>query len=125
VHRFFGTIATTLVAVLLATVLAPSFGWEASARQAAHGHEVLEICGANGADEGSLPATQDNPDRPKANQHHGCAAHMLGHLVATLSDAGDHAVLGADEVGVLDRLPSVSSVSPRRLDRPPLDSRLA
>lgn len=118
-------IANTLVGVLLATVLAPSFGWEASARQAAHGHEVLEDCGASGADEGSLTAAHDDPDRQKKEQHHGCAVHMLSHLIATLSEAGNHAVPGADEVGVLDRLPSVTSVSPRRLDRPPLDPRLA
>jgi len=103
-----------LLAVLLATLLAPGFGWEASAGQAAHGHDAAAL----GQDE---YASGDTADRGCENSrhHHGCAGHMFGHLTALLDEATGLALPDADDATVSLRLHGVVTSFPRRLDRPP------
>jgi hypothetical protein len=106
-------IASFLMAVLLSTVLSPSFGWEASASPAAHGHDVLLL------DDHDGHAAQHHGDED-SHHHHGCAGHLLGHLQAQLSDPFVFATL--DPAGRLRPEPAsdFSSLFPERLDRPPL-----
>jgi hypothetical protein len=121
VRRVLKSIASALLAILLATVLAPSFGWEASAAQASH------------ADEVSAPSDARNHERHDAtdhesgisHHHHGCAGHMFGHLFVTLDEAAGLVVPDAGEAMLPEHLPGVLSSFPKRLDRPPHAPRLA
>jgi hypothetical protein len=112
-----------LLAVLLATVLAPTFGWEASAGQSAHIHDALD--GGDAPDSsrhdhhGDLPVTADS------HGHHGCSGHVLGHLfVAPAERAGIILPESGTAVAIARQAGFVTNPS-RRLDRPPLDSGLA
>ena len=42
-RRALRSIARLLLAVLLATVMSPSFAWEATAGQSAHGHDIVAV----------------------------------------------------------------------------------
>ncbi|HEX6828942.1 MAG TPA: hypothetical protein VF104_08180 [Burkholderiales bacterium] len=111
--RVLRRIACLLVAVLLATILSPSFAWESAASAAAEGHEVLVF----GGHEGSTGEHQPGED---SHHHHGCAGHMLGHLTGPL---GNLLVLALPELGAsaLPEPPADFLSSLRaRLDRPPL-----
>jgi hypothetical protein len=117
-ERVLRKIACLLIAMLLATVLSPSFGWEAVASQSAHGHGVLAMDNHDGH------AGQHQGDED-SHHHHGCTGHLLGHLLAQLSNPLPFAIL--DPAGsVFPELPSdFSSRVPERLDRPPLAPALA
>ena len=114
VRRAFRYIATTMLAVLLATLLAPGFGWEASAGQAEHGHGAATL----GNDDHASDDTA-NFDGEDSRHHHGCAGHMFGHLTALLDEATGLALPDADDATVSLRLHGVVTSFPRRLDRPP------
>ena len=113
-------IASALLAVLLATLLAPGFGWEASAGQTEHCDDVAAL----GQDDHGAgdPAKRGGED---SHQHHGCAGHMFGHLSAMLDEAAGLALSDACDATVFQRLPGVFSSFPRRLDRPPHAPELA
>jgi len=108
-----------MLAVLLATVLAPSFGWEASAGRSAHGFDEVALVDADGgeghghSDPGMGGGTMDS------HQHHGCAGHMFGHLLATLGAGTAPVFLSAGDSPVAERSPGAITSFPRRLDRPP------
>lgn len=115
-RRISRKIATLLIAILFATVLAPSFGWDTSAGQGAHEENIGAL--ADSCD------TQDSRGGENSH-HHGCAGHMLGHLVAHLSDAAIFTLpdlrsrfLPEPDAGVLPGFQE-------RLYRPPLTPALA
>ena len=83
-RRALRKVAAFLTAVLLATLLTPSFGWEASAGAEAHDQDIAMYGGSCSAHD--QQDHQRDCDNGESDQHHhGCAAHMLGHLVADLS----------------------------------------
>ena len=109
-------IATLLIAVLFATVLAPSFSWDASVGQGAHEENTVAM--------GDTCDTQDS--RGSGNSHHhGCAGHMLGHLVAHLSEAPVFTLPDLGSRFLLEPDAVVLSGFPERLYRPPLTPALA
>jgi len=114
VRRASKYIASALLAVFLATLLAPSFGWEASAGQAEHGHDVAAL-------DHDEHGAGDAADRGCENSrhHHGCAGHMFGHLFALLDEAAGLDLLDAPDVAVSQRMQGVITSFPKRLDRPP------
>jgi hypothetical protein len=123
VRRILRSLSAALLAVLLATVLAPTFGWAASAGQSAHIHDAYESSDAPAAaphdHHGDLPVTADS------HGHHGCAGHVLGHLfVAPAEHAGIIVLESGTAVAIVRQSGFVTNPS-RRLDRPPLDSELA
>lgn len=111
-------IACLLIAVLFATVLSPSFAWEASASQAAHGHDVVAL------DDHDGPVAQHQGDED-SHHHHGCAGHLLGHLQGQLSDPFVFASLDPSGSVLPEPASDFSSSLPERLDRPPLVPALA
>jgi len=120
-RRTLRKIATLLLAVLLATVFEPSFGWEASAGQGTHGQDIVAL-----ADAGDTHDRHDGDHRGGENSHHhGCAGHMFGDLVAHL---GDVAVFTPPDLD--SDFPSGPGAAAlpaflERLDRPPLAPDLA
>lgn len=117
-QRALRKIVCLLIAVLLATVLSPSFGWESTASQAAHGHDVLAL------DDHDGPAGQHQGGED-SHHHHGCAGHLLSHLQAHLSDS--FVLAAPDLAGVMLPEPAAdfSSPLPARPDRPPIAPALA
>ncbi len=118
-------IASVLLAVLLATVLAPSFGWEASAGQAAHGQDEAALAGVQVSDEHDHSDAGIDGGSMDSHQHHGCAGHMFGHLFVTLGVDTALVFLDASDSAVAARLPGAITSFPRRLDRPPHAPELA
>lgn len=116
-HRVSRKIACLLIAVLLATVLSPSFSWESAASQAAHGHDVV----AFDDHDGSAPHQGDED----SHHHHGCAGHLLSHLQGQLSDPFVFAALDLAGSRLPEPASDFSSPLPERLERPPLAPALA
>jgi hypothetical protein len=123
-RRALRSIAHLLIAILLATVLSPSFGWEATVGQSGHGHDIVsaEADGdTHGADmhAGSRHGDEDN------HQHHSCAGHSFGDLPGHLCETLSFAMPDLDH----DRFPRSAarfpSPFPDRLYRPPLAPPLA
>lgn len=122
-RRALRKIAAFLTAVLLATVLTPSFGWEASAGAEAHDQDTALYGGSCGAHDQQTP--QGDCGNGESDHHHGCAAHMLGHLVA---DLGPVTVFTLPESGsgrLAGPLDAVLAGFPEILYRPPLARLLA
>jgi len=120
-QRALRKITCLMLAVLLATVLSPSFGWEASAGQDAHDESTMALdhaCDAQAGHDGEWCEGD-------SSHHHGCAGHMFGHLAACLDDVAvftppdlDSGVPSAPDAVVVPGLPE-------RPDRPPLAPALA
>lgn len=112
-----------MLAVLLATVLAPSFGWEASAGRLAHTHDTPENPDAPVSLEqdhrDDLPATADH------HGSHGSAGHVLGHLFVAPAEYARFILPESGTAAAIARLAGFVANPSRRLDRPPLDSALA
>jgi hypothetical protein len=117
------SIAHLLAAILLMTVLSPSFAWEAAAGASAHGDDTVAI-DASGDDHHSQ-AGGDQRDDDSHHHHHGCAGHSLGHLPGHLGEAFDFAMLDPDRDGFPESRAGLSSPFPDRLDRPPRTPTLA
>lgn len=117
-------IACFMLAILLATVLSPSFAWEATAGQSAHGHDIAAPDGIGGAHEqiSDTPSHQGNED---SHHHHGCAGHSFGHLPGHLGEAFAVAMLDPDRDVFPESPAGFTSPFPDRLDRPPLAPALA
>lgn len=107
-----------LFAILMATVLSPSFGWEASSSRAAHGHEMLAL------DDCDTGAAHHQGDED-SHHHHGCAGHVLGHLQVELGHPFVLSVLDLAGSALPAPASDFSSFLPQRLDRPPRASVLA
>lgn len=114
VRRASKYIASALLAVFLATLLAPSFGWEASAGQTEQGHDVAAL----GQDDLGCGGTADRGGEDP-HHHHGCAGHMFGHLSALIDEAAGLDLPDADDAAVSRRVRGVITPFPKRLDRPP------
>ena len=114
-----------MLAVLLATVLAPSFGWEASAGQTAHGHDVLALGDAQGGDGHDHQDTGTDTGCMNSHQHHGCAGHMFGHLFVVPCNEAAPAFIDLGEAIAAGRQRDLITPFPKRLDRPPQTSDLA
>jgi hypothetical protein len=123
-RRALRSIAHLLVALLLATVLSPSFAWEAIAGQAAHGHDIVVLDGSDDVHDQDNHASSHNDDED-SHHHHGCAGHFLGHLPAHVGEAFVVAMLDPARDGFPEPAADFSSPFPDRLDRPPLARALA
>lgn len=115
-------IAALLLAVLLATVLTPSFGWEASAAQGGHGHDIAALDDAGDAHDGYAGGHRGDES---VHHHHGCAGHMFSHLMAHFGGLAAFTPPDLDsglpaELGV-----AIPQGFPERLYRPPLAPALA
>ena len=114
-----------MLAVLLATVLAPSFGWELSAAQTAQGHDVLALGDAHAGDGHDHQGGDTDSGSMDSHHHHGCAGHMFGHLFAVLCNEAAPAFLYPGELISAGRQRDFITPFPKRLDRPPHASNLA
>ena len=123
-RRALRSIARLLIAILLATVLAPSFAWEAAAGRAAHEHEIAAPdAGPSAHDEGGY--TSEHHANEDSHHHHGCAGHSLGDLPGYLGVASAFALPDPDRDVFPESPAGFPSPFPDRLDRPPLAPALA
>ena len=122
-RSLFRPLARLLLAIMLATVLAPGFGWEAAG--GAEAHDLSALVAMADAHDGH--AMHDGHPSHQADaaaadcqdvSHHCCPGHVLGHLSGCLNGglslpqaAADVAVDGVD--------PRFSSRIPEGLERPP------
>ena len=123
-RRALRSIARLLIAILLATVLSPSFAWEATAGQAAHEHEIAVPDGIGDAHEQVNDKASHHGDEDSHHQH-GCAGHSLGDLPGYLGEASDFALPDPDRDVFPESPAGFPSPFPDRLDRPPLAPALA
>lgn len=122
--RFFGSdfVARVLVAVMLATLLSPSFGWHMHA-----GHHEIEAAAdshdlGHGHDQGGHHSGDDGEGEIDA---HASIGHLLGHLPMQLMQSALF-IASAEAVAPDDAVPvplMTSDSSPPY--RPPLGNRLA
>jgi len=117
-HRTARSIACLLIAVLLATVLTPSFAWESAAGQSAHGHGLVAQDEGMDAHDHAGPKGTHHGDED-SHHHHGCAGHLFGHLTMHLSEAIVFAMLDPDRDHCTEPAAALPSLYPDRLDRPP------
>ncbi len=123
-HRASRSIAHFLVAILLATVLSPSFAWEATAGQSVHGHDTVVLDQSDDAHDQDRRTGSHQGDED-SHHHHGCAGHLLGHLPVQTTEAFTFAMLDPDRGGFPESPAGFSSLFPARLYRPPLAPTLA
>jgi len=123
-RRALRSIAHLLTAILLATVLSPSFAWEATADRSAEGHEIVSPDGGGDAHGQDSPAGSHHGDED-SHHHHGCAGHSLGHLPAYIGEAFAFAMPDLDRDSFPESPAVFRSRFPDRLDRPPLAPTLA
>ena len=123
-RRALRSIAHLLVAILLMTVLSPSFAWEATAGNSAHGDDTVAIDGNGDAHDHDSQAGGHHRGED-TNDHHGCAGHSLGHLPGHLGEAFAFAVLDTDRDAFPESRAGFPSLFPDRLDRPPRAPTLA
>jgi hypothetical protein len=112
------SIARLLIAVLLATVLSPSFAWESTARASAHGHDCIAPDATGDARDNAGPAGSHRGDED-SHHHHGCAGHLFGHLPMHLSEAFAFAIFRSDRDRCIEPAAALPLPFPDRLDRPP------
>ena len=95
-----------MVAVTLLTVLSPGYAWEAAAGKGGHGEEKSRIDphGPEDHERSKLPAGEQDQ---APHDLHGCAGHMLGHLVA-IDGANGPCLLKSRDVAIA-RYPSASA----------------
>lgn len=117
-------ITRLMLAVLLATVLSPSFAWEATVGQSVHAHDIAAPDGIGDAHDQDSDTASHHGDED-SHHHHGCAGHSFGHLPGHLGEA--FAVAMPNPVrDVFSESPAgFTSPFPDRLDRPPLAPALA
>ncbi len=120
-HRAQRKITYLLLAVLLATVLSPSFGWEASVGQNAHDESNVALDHAAGTHD----RHGDDQCGGDSLHDHGCAGHMFGHLVAYLDDVAVFTSPDLDSGVPSEPDAAVVPGFSERLDRPPLTPALA
>ena len=123
-RRALRSIARLLVVILLMTVLSPSFAWEATAGESAHGHDIVTPDGSGDAHDQDSDAASHHGDED-SHHHHGCAGHSFGHLPGHLGEAFAFPVPDADRDGFPALPADFTSPFPDRLDRPPRASALA
>ena len=124
-RRALRSIARLLIAILLATVLSPSFAWEATAGDSAHGDVIVAPDGGGVAHYQDSDAASHHGDEDSHHHHHGCAGHSFGHLPGHLGEAFAIALPDSDRDGFPESPAGLPSPFPDRLDRPPLAPALA
>lgn len=117
-YRASRSIAHLLVAVLLATVLSPSFAWESTIGRSTHGHDDVELEGSGDAHNYAVPQGSHHSDED-SHHHHGCAGHLFGHLPMHLSEAFVFATLQRGGDRCIEPAAALPLPFPDRLDRPP------
>lgn len=128
------SIARWLLAVMLATVFSPSFGWELVDGAVPHAHQasLAEAVGDHADHHGHLAATlpAHDHDAPAADacpgcgdcpdpQHSCCPGHVLGHLPASLHAQGVFVLALGDSFALDGAARRFSSRIPEGLERPP------
>lgn len=120
------SIARVVLLVLLATLFSPTFGWEAAAGMAAHGHDAS--ASAHEAHHGDAAAHDvaggdscHGHDQAAGGdpEHHCCPGHIFGHLTGGLGAALQLPVLPAGKSVVDGTQQRFSSRIPEGLERPP------
>ena len=124
-RRALRSIAHLLVAVLLATVLSPSFAWEATAGHSAHGDVIVAQDGSGDAHDQNSDAASHHRDEDSHHHHHGCAGHLFGHLPGHLGEAFAFAMPDPDRDVFPESRAGFPSLFPDRFDRPPRAPTLA
>lgn len=119
------SISQILVAILLATVLSPSFAWEATAGDSAHGGVIVTPDGGGGAHDQDGDAASHHSEEDTHHHHHGCAGHSFGHLPGHLGEALAFAMPDLRRDSFPESSADFTSPFPERLDRPPLALPLA
>ena len=123
-RRALRSIAHLMTAIMLATVLSPSFAWEATAGESSHGHEIVAPDGGGDAHDQDSDAASHQGDED-SHHHHGCAGHSFGHLPGHLGEAFAFAMPDPDRDGFPESAAGFPSSFPDRLDRPPRAPALA
>lgn len=126
-HRIVHLISRGLVAILLATVLSPSFGWQALEGMSTHEHgddlhmlqsidnmvvDTHDHAGCSGHD---LAV----PDSAHESVDHCCPGHVLGHLLGGVAADGLLPIPAEGSAGFEALASSFTSRIPEGLDRPP------
>lgn len=102
-----------MIAVVLATILAPTFAWEVGETRAAHAEP-------EGIDERHAPAGQGNAiGEEDPHILYGCAGHVLGHLAWVGEALGFPHPESATEARIPARPQLHLQRFPKRLERPP------
>ncbi len=126
-HRIVRLFSRWLVALMLATVLSPSFGWQALEAMSAHEH---------GDDQHLVPAgdsmvldTHDHagcsghdlavPDSAHESVDHCCPGHVLGHLLGGIAANGLLPIPANGRAGFEALTSTFTSRISEGLDRPP------
>jgi len=120
VSRVRSVLAYLMLAVRLATVLAPGYAWEAAAADAHHedGSGPAEVqC----AGESATPVPGGASERSGEEHHglHGCPGHVLGHLVCAPDAPHQCAARVPHDRAVAGAAADSPSRFPEALDRPP------
>jgi hypothetical protein len=115
-RRFLLHISSAMLAVVLATVLAPSFAWESVAGKSAH-IDCPESYG-------SVPEPQEHHGAPgrgdTTSQHqHPCAGHALGHLTVMIGTSDNTSSTSLSNEVARDQLSRIRSYAPRVPEHPP------
>jgi hypothetical protein len=124
-RRALRSISQLLVAILLMTVLSPSFAWEATADDYAHGDVVVAPDGGGSAHEQDSDAASHHSDEDSHHHHHGCTGHSLGHLPGHLGEALAFALPDLHRDSFPESSADFTSPFLDRLDRPPRTPTLA
>lgn len=124
-RRSLRSIARFLVAILLVTVLSPSFAWEVTAGDSAHENVIVTPDGGGDAHDQDSEAASHHSDDDSHHHHHGCAGHSFGHLPGHIAEASTFAILDTVRGGFPELAADFPSPFPDRLDRPPLAPALA
>lgn len=117
-------IASILASVLLATVLAPSFGWDATAGADTHDQQATGL-GDSCAVHDRIDSVPNSDRDAGDSHHHACAAHMFGHLVADVVAIADFSPPESGSGRLAEPPPAALAAFPERLYRPPLARLLA
>ena len=121
-HSLIRSLSRAMLFVMLVTVFAPSFGWEAASASA--GHEEVMIAVQDAHMDHEMHADCDGCDTHAAApcddlQHHCCPGHVLGHMSGGISSVSTP-VLPMPHVFAVDGQPDrFSSRVPEGLERPP------
>ena len=120
-HPLFRSVTRLLLLVMLATVFAPSFGWQVVQGMAAHDVPMAAHDAAHDHDHdhGANAPQAVGHDACADGGHHSCPGHLLGHLIGGTADAFLPAIAGGDAAVLIGRQARFSSRVPAGLERPP------
>lgn len=113
-------LSSALIALLLLTVLAPGYAWEATAGKGRHG-EQSTLIDAHGPGEHDAPKHPSSSGQKDQAPHdlHGCAGHMLGHLAAAIESGNSYLLDATGADAIASRLSALRPQYLDTLDHPP------